>query len=170
VVTHDYEDAIALADRVGVIVDGRLRQLGPIEELVTHPADAFVAAFTGANLLSGHATGRRAGMTEVTLDGGAVIRSPDAASGAVDVAVHPWQVSITTTPTAGSTNAIRGTLDALVPIGGRVRARVGPLTAELAHDAARTLSVGNTVYAEFDPQATRLIAPASAIGEDEHHG
>jgi ABC-type sulfate/molybdate transport systems ATPase subunit len=170
VVTHDYEDAIALADRVGVIVDGRMRQLGPIEELVTHPADAFVAAFTGANVLSGRATGRRGGMTEVTLDGGAIIRSPDAADGAVDVAVHPWQVSVATTPPAHPTNAIRGTLDSLAPIGGRLRARVGPLIAELAHDAAGTLSVGDAVYVEFDPDATRLIPRAPAIGEDDRHG
>ncbi|MGH2849637.1 MAG: ABC transporter ATP-binding protein [Solirubrobacteraceae bacterium] len=170
VVTHDYEDAIALADRVGVIVDGRLRQLGPIDELVTRPADAFVAAFTGANVLSGRVTGRHAGMTEVTLDGGAIIRSPDAAGGPVDVAVHPWRVSVTTLPPAGPTNAIRATLDSLAPIGGRMRARVGPLIAELAHDAAGGLAVGDMVHAWFDPHATRLIARAPRIGEDDHDG
>jgi ABC-type sulfate/molybdate transport systems ATPase subunit len=48
VVTHDHRDAIALADRVGVLVDGRLRQLGTPAELLRAPADPFVAAFTGA--------------------------------------------------------------------------------------------------------------------------
>src|SRR5205823_6904323 len=52
-VTHDFEDAAVLADRVGVLVDGRLRQLGPPAELLGTPADAFVAAFAGANILSG---------------------------------------------------------------------------------------------------------------------
>ena len=42
-VTHDYEDAAALADRVGVIVDGKLRQLATPQEMVAHPADGFVA-------------------------------------------------------------------------------------------------------------------------------
>src|SRR5437762_5726151 len=50
-VTHDFEDAAALADRVGVLVDGKLRQTGTASELVAEPADAFVASFTGANLL-----------------------------------------------------------------------------------------------------------------------
>jgi ABC-type sulfate/molybdate transport systems ATPase subunit len=45
-VTHDFEDAAALADRVGVLVDGRLRQLGPPAELLGSPADPFVAAGT----------------------------------------------------------------------------------------------------------------------------
>ena len=42
-VTHDYEDAAALADRVGVIVDGGLRQFATPQEMVAHPADGFVA-------------------------------------------------------------------------------------------------------------------------------
>ena len=54
-VTHDYEDAASLADEVGVLVDGRLRQVAPPAELVARPADAFVASFTGANLLHGTA-------------------------------------------------------------------------------------------------------------------
>src|SRR5262249_10576299 len=54
-VTHDFDDAAALADRVSVIVDGHLRQTGSAGELVAEPADSFVAAFTGANLLYGYA-------------------------------------------------------------------------------------------------------------------
>ena len=54
-VTHDFEDAAALADQVGVIVDGRLRQFATPSELVDRPTDAFVASFTGANLLRGKA-------------------------------------------------------------------------------------------------------------------
>ena len=52
-VTHDFEDAAALADRVGVLVEGRILQLASPADLVAAPADAFVASFTGANLLHG---------------------------------------------------------------------------------------------------------------------
>ena len=54
IVTHDYEDAAALAGTVGVLVEGELRQLGSPAELVSQPSDPFVASFTGANLLRGH--------------------------------------------------------------------------------------------------------------------
>ena len=54
-VTHDFEDAAALADQVGVIVDGRLRQFATPADLVDRPTDAYVASFTGANLLRGTA-------------------------------------------------------------------------------------------------------------------
>ena len=43
-VTHDFRDAAALADRIGVIVAGTLRQLGTAEELIDHPADPFVVS------------------------------------------------------------------------------------------------------------------------------
>ena len=49
------EYAAALADEGGVVVEGRLRQLGTPAELVARPQDAFVASFTGANLLRGRA-------------------------------------------------------------------------------------------------------------------
>ena len=46
-ITHDQAEAFALADRVGVLEQGRLVQLGPPEEIYTRPASPFVARFTG---------------------------------------------------------------------------------------------------------------------------
>src|SRR5207237_4508632 len=67
-VTHDYEDAATLAGTVGVIVDGRLRQLASPHELVSRPRDEFVAAFTGANLLRGTAHRAPDGLSRVRLE------------------------------------------------------------------------------------------------------
>ena len=55
-VTHDYEDAAALAGRIGVLVEGRMLQVGTPAELIAAPADPSVASFTGGNLLRGEAT------------------------------------------------------------------------------------------------------------------
>jgi putative spermidine/putrescine transport system ATP-binding protein len=53
-VTHDQEEALALADRVGVMRDGRLEQLGPPEDIYRSPATSFVAEFVGlSNRLPG---------------------------------------------------------------------------------------------------------------------
>ena len=46
-VTHDQEEALAIADRVGVMNNGKLAQLDVPEELYARPADSFVAAFVG---------------------------------------------------------------------------------------------------------------------------
>jgi len=45
-VTHDFDEAIKLADRIAIMKDGSVIQLGTPEELVLQPADAYVAAFT----------------------------------------------------------------------------------------------------------------------------
>ncbi|MGZ4354775.1 MAG: sulfate/molybdate ABC transporter ATP-binding protein, partial [Gaiellaceae bacterium] len=86
-VTHDFEDAAALADEVGVVVDGRLRQLASPQELVARPADGFVASFTGANRLHGTAVHREADLTTVTLATGERLFSTDEAEGEVGVVV-----------------------------------------------------------------------------------
>ena len=55
-VTHDQEEAMALGDRIAVITEGRLQQIGTPEEVYRHPANRFVAGFIGAapmNFLEG---------------------------------------------------------------------------------------------------------------------
>ena len=57
-VTHDQEEALAIADRVGVMRDGRLEQLAPPTEVYSRPATAFVAEFVGlTNRLAGTVSG-----------------------------------------------------------------------------------------------------------------
>ena len=81
IVTHDYEDAAALAGTVGVLVEGELRQLGSPAELVSQPSDPFVASFTGANLLRGHVQSHDEGLTRVRLESGEVVYSTDTRAG-----------------------------------------------------------------------------------------
>jgi ABC-type sulfate/molybdate transport systems ATPase subunit len=161
-VTHDYEDAAALADEVGVIVEGRLRQLGPPAELVARPRDAFVASFTGANLLRGRARRGEGTLTAIRLESGEDLYSADEAEGEVGVVVYPWEVSVARThaPDSDSAlNAVRGQVGSLVEVANRVRVRVGPVTAEVtAASAARLeLAAGGVAYATFKATGTRLV-------------
>jgi ABC-type sulfate/molybdate transport systems ATPase subunit len=161
-VTHDYEDAAALADEVGVLVEGQLRQLGPPAELVASPRDAFVASFTGANLLRGRARRGNGALTAIRLESGEDLYSADVAEGDVGVVVYPWEVSVARThaPDADSAlNVVRGQVGSLVEVANRVRVRVGPLTAEVtAASAARLeLADGGVAYATFKATGTRLV-------------
>jgi molybdate transport system ATP-binding protein len=159
VVTHDFEDAATLARRVGVLVQGRLRQLGSPAELVASPADPFVASLTGANVLRGNA--RRSGnLTELELSTGELIRSADPAEGDAVAIVYPWEVTLSRTPPDDSAqNHIAGVVASLVPVGNRVRARVGPVTAEITADSSERLGlqVGKTAVASFKATATKLL-------------
>ena len=161
VVTHDFEDAAALADQVGVIVDGQLRQLAPPNELVANPSDSFVASFTGANLLPGVAERRDAGLTEVRLETGERIYSTDEAVGRVGVVVYPWEVSVGRlehTPDS-ALNVVSGEIRSVVELGNRDRVRIAPLTAEVTEASAARLelALGGSGVATFKATGTRLV-------------
>jgi molybdate transport system ATP-binding protein len=138
-VTHDFEDAAALADVVGVLVDGSLRQVASPAELVARPADAFVASFTGANLLHGTAT-RAGDLTEVLLRSGERVFSTDEATGPVGVVVYPWEVGVSREATHDSPlNVVRGEVGSVFEIGNRARVRIGPITAEVTASSSGRL-------------------------------
>ena len=53
-VTHDQEEALTMSNRIGVMNQGRLLQVGPPEEIYERPADRFVAGFIGeTNFIDG---------------------------------------------------------------------------------------------------------------------
>ena len=159
-VTHDFEDAAALADRVGVLVDGRLRQLGTPAELLAEPADPFVAAFAGANLLEGVATAAPDGLTAVRLDGGALVYSTDEALGRVNVVVYPWDVALArTAPDDSALNHLAEEIVSLSPVGNRMRVRLRTLTAEITAASAERLELraGERIVGSFKATQARLI-------------
>jgi ABC-type sulfate/molybdate transport systems ATPase subunit len=159
IVTHDFEDAATLATRVGVLVEGHLRQLGSPAELVASPADPFVASLTGANVLRGRARAAN-GLTELALTTGELIRSTDAAHGEAVAVVYPWEVTVSQSPPDDSAqNHIAGVVASLVPVGNRVRVRVGPVTAEITADSSERLGlmVGERAVASFKATGTRLL-------------
>lgn len=70
-VTHDQAEAVALADRIAIMKDGQLIQLGTSEEIFRRPATSFVAGFLGTppiNLLNGCITSVQDGLVQITLD------------------------------------------------------------------------------------------------------
>ena len=164
-VTHDFHDAAVLADRVAALADGRIRQVGTPSDLIAAPADAFVASFTGANVLSGFARPGADGLTEVALDDGGVVYSVDEAVGGVEVAVYPWDVSISREPPRDSAlNHVRGPISSLVIVGNRARVQVGGLVGEVTAASVQRLGLeaGDVVIASFKAAATRLVERASS--------
>jgi molybdate transport system ATP-binding protein len=159
-VTHDFEDAAALADRVGVIVDGDVVQEGAPGGLVAEPRNAFVASLTGASLLRGVARPGRDGLTEVVLDHGGSAWSTDEAEGRVGVAVHAWEVSISReAPDDSALNHVRGAITSVTPLGNRARVRIGDLVAEISAASLGRLGLreGEVVVASFKATAARLV-------------
>jgi ABC-type sulfate/molybdate transport systems ATPase subunit len=160
VVTHDFVDAAALADRVGVLVDGALVQIGRADELISTPVSAFVARFAGGNVLHGQAR-RVHTLTSVELDDRNVIVSSDDAEGEVAAVVYPWDVTLSRVlPSDSAQNHVQGTVTSVVPVANRMRVTVGAVTAEVTAESAQRLQIreGDLLVASWKATATRLVA------------
>src|ERR671914_327556 len=164
-VTHDFQEAALLGDRVGVMDAGRLVQIGTAGELAAAPASPFVADFTGAIVLTGVAEPGPDGLTSVRLDGGGAVTSPERASGAVAVTVYPWDIALAP-PGAADPGSARNHLDvevvSVTAVGSRVRVGLAapqPLTAELTEPAVKSLHLqpGQRAVASWKATATRLL-------------
>jgi molybdate transport system ATP-binding protein len=120
-VTHDPLDAVALADRLVVLEQGRVVQSGPIADVTARPRSRYVADLVGTNLMRGTARGDRV----VLADGSGEISVPGAGAGDVFVLVHPRAVALhRRRPEGTPRNVWRGRAEALEPLGDRVRVRV----------------------------------------------
>ena len=114
--TNDQEDAMALADRIAVIDEGVLRQVGTVDEIYGKPVDVFVAGFVGSPpmaFLPGDLTG-----SEVHIAAGSLPVPPQTPHGPVTVGVRAddWEV----VPTAG----LPGVVTSIENHGGHVLAEV----------------------------------------------
>ena len=139
-VTHDPVDALALADRVDVVEDGRVVQAGPPGEVARRPRTDYVARLVGLALLPGTGEG-----TTVRLDGGGRVAVADHASGPVFAAVRPESVSLYREPPHGSPrNVWPVRLASATPHGATVRCELDgevPLLADVTAAAFAELGL-----------------------------
>jgi molybdate transport system ATP-binding protein len=164
-ITHSFEEAALLGDRVAVLDAGRIVQAGPAAELASSPASTAVADFTGAVVLLGQARSSRDGLTVVRLDGGGEVFAIATADGSVAVSVHPWEIALEppgATPSGSARNRLPVRVASVTELG--VRARLGleapqPLAAEVTTEAVRALGLvpGAAATATWKAAATRLI-------------
>ena len=154
-VTHDLLDAVALADRLIVLEDGRIAQSGSVREVSDAPRSRYVADLVGVNLLRGVGHGH-----EVVLDGGGVVVTADAADGDVYVAIAPHSVSLHRSQPEGSPrNVWRGRVRGADLLGDRVRIHVdGPVSvvAEVTAGAVGELGLHEGVDVWATVKATDL--------------
>jgi putative spermidine/putrescine transport system ATP-binding protein len=152
-VTHDQEEALAVADRVGVMNAGHLEQIAPPAELYESPATPFVGEFVGlSNRIPTRVDGGRADVLGTT-----VPVLPGSAEGSGTALVRPE--SLTVTP-AGDGPATVAAVSYLGPVS-RVSVTVADGTvvvAQLPSLAADRLAVGDRVRVEVEPTPVLVVA------------
>jgi molybdate transport system ATP-binding protein len=157
VVTHSFDDATALAHRIGVIDRGHLVQLATASKLLGDPATAMVAALTGANVLHGIATPRSSGST-IQLSGGGELASSTRARGPVEIVVQPWELQLAEPESSSLTDDVIS-----------VRHNYGRLLIRLTRFTIQTqpgngqppIAEGQPVGLRAAPASVRVLPPRS---------
>ncbi len=177
-VTHDQEEALTMSDRIAVMNQGNVEQIGTPTEIYDRPATVFVAGFIGqANLWNGHQTGRsNRDYVEVEVLGATLKSRPGDTTiepgGQATLMVRPERVRVGTEQPAGSDTgqvaSVRATVVNLTfqgpvlrvsltaPDGSPIVAHVGP------EQDLPLLRPGDEVYAHWSPDAS-LVLPAADI-------
>lgn len=164
-VTHDQEEALVMADRVGVMRAGRIEQIGSPRDLYASPANAFVAGFLGeSNLLPGRIASCGGGIAVIDVAGlGATLKGrvsrPMRTGEEAAVLLRPESLRLS------ASGDLSGTVEEAVFIGEIVATRVGLTSGQSvwvrAFSSAGLPAEGSATAIAFDP-ADILILPVDS--------
>jgi spermidine/putrescine transport system ATP-binding protein len=157
-VTHDQEEALTMSDRLAVMNEGEIEQIGTPKQTYEEPASTYVADFLGvANLLPAtvKATGR------VLINGSEHDADTSGVSGDCTVLIRPERVRLAKLG-SGPVRAVPAVVERLVYVGSvtQVMLRLGEqrLQALVANDGSGVCGVeGETVDAYLPPEAIRVL-------------
>ncbi len=150
-VTHDQEEALTMSDKVVVMSDGMIQQIGTPEEIYNEPQTVFVADFIGdSNIFDGKMTGRR----RVHFCGADFDCVDDMALGArVDVVVRPEDV-IMTAPEEGT---IKGVVSSVIFKGIHYEIIVESGDNEIVIQSTQNAAVGSAIGMRLEPDGIHVI-------------
>jgi putative spermidine/putrescine transport system ATP-binding protein len=164
-VTHDQEEALAIADRVGVMQAGRIEQLAPPTDVYSRPATAFVAEFVG---LSNRLAGTVSGSTVTVRGRDLPLVDPSTPPGQVTALIRPEAVTLAT-DSSGEAGPLTGTVIATTFLGAtsRVTVDLGDVTimAQLTTADASGLPAGSRVTLTIRPDPV-LVSASPAASEE----
>ena len=174
-VTHDQEEALTMSDRIAVMNEGRVEQIGPPREIYHSPSSVFVANFIGvANLIPAIVQDTTGGATTVIVTGSHRVQVPQGAArvrpgSAATVMVRPERLRLT--HAAGDATGVPVTVEHAVFQGPVVRCTLRALdgTQIVAHVGPEQplppLQPGLGLRVDWDYEAARLLPPTEGPTE-----
>jgi spermidine/putrescine transport system ATP-binding protein len=181
-VTHDQEEAMTMSDRLAVMRNGTIEQIGGPEDVYEHPQTMFVAGFLGAsNLLAGEITGPSNGRTTIQTTGGDLLvadseRVPAGAGPAVRVGVRPEKISIVAEDEAAPNdrNHVSGVIRMATYIGVNYQYEVEGPGGQMMRVYVQNLgaagshpSAGEKVRLEWLPEHTFVVETSDTQDEEQ---
>ena len=150
-VTHDQEEALTMSDKIVVLSEGKIQQIGTPEDIYNEPKNAFVADFIGeSNIFKGIMTGHM----KVRFCGGEFVGMDDVPEGTlVDVVIRPEDVIITK-PEDGT---VVGEVTSVIFKGMHYEVAVESGKYEMIIRTTRCYHVGDTVGMQLEPDGIHVM-------------
>ena len=160
-VTHDQEEALTMSDKIVVMSEGRMQQIGTPEDIYNEPKNAFVADFIGeSNIFTGIMTDK----LRVRFCGAEFACVDDVEHGRlVEVVVRPGDVGITTS----EKGAIVGTVTSVVFKGVHYEITVESGKNEIVIQSTKTAAVGSQVGLNVEPDGIHIMIPEHTLNKIE---
>jgi tungstate transport system ATP-binding protein len=165
--THDQTEALRLADRLAVVNQGKIAQIGPVAAVINRPADEFVASFVGVEtVLPGRVLSTSDGVFVAAVEGGEIQAVGHVRTGeGVLCCIRPEHVTLSTnapSPESSARNVFRATIRQMTPMGlfHRIRLDCGfDLVAYVTGQSLEELDLreGKEVSASFKATAVHVI-------------
>jgi len=153
-VTHDQSEALALSDRIVLLSNGILQQVGTPREIYEQPANLFVADFMGTiNMLPGQVIGTTNGMARVAIANGSTLMATPRAGAVSDntdvtLVIRPEAIRMTDVPPAGAENVLAGVVTEVTFLGGLMEYQVdvGGVRMRIQSDWAQVFPQGSSIF------------------------
>ncbi|MDR7544728.1 MAG: ABC transporter ATP-binding protein [Armatimonadota bacterium] len=159
-VTHDQAEAMVLADRIALMRDGQLQQLGTAEDIYRRPGNAWVAEFIGlSNFIRGEVAGRADGWLVVRTGAGVFTCGGEVTGGDVVICLRPESLHFQ----GSQSNRFQGVVRERVFLGNLLDYRVegpGGIVVRVQADPSRVFAPGTPVDLSFSPADAWVVAAA----------
>jgi molybdate/tungstate transport system ATP-binding protein len=162
-VTHNFEEALMLADRIAIMRNGEISQVGTSTEIFRHPVDKFVADFVGAeNIIEGIA--KKDGEKLTVIDTGNIsIYSTEQKRGHVHITVRPEDIILSSQKVETSArNVFKGQIKGIIDTGALIKLTIDvgdPLVVFLTRQSFldMELNIGKSVWTYFKATAVHVF-------------
>jgi tungstate transport system ATP-binding protein len=164
-VTHDRNEALGLAHRIAVLINGQVRQVGIPEQIFSHPVDEEVAKFVEVeNIVNGVIVSRQGKLVEIDIRGQVIEAISDYQTGVqVNVCIRPEDITLSKNKSSSSArNSFPGIITRISISGvlSRVEIDCGfPMVALITKKSADEMELekGKQIYASFKATAIHII-------------
>ncbi len=167
-VTHNLSEAFVMSDRIAVMGNGRIEQIGGRTEIFDKPSSSYVAKFLGINTFKGSAVGTREGLLEIDVNGEIILapKTPNIVGKSVIATIKPEDIVLSKSAESNfggaPSNSVQGVITEMVQMRSNAQVTIDAgflvkTRVSLSTIKSLGVSIGDKVYVCFSTDALNIF-------------